>query len=278
MIVSDFEGLGYRGTTAVVTGGSSGMGDATVKILSELGAKVHVVDVQAPTAPHEAYYTTDLAEPAQVSATANALAGVGPIHFWFSCAGVSHTLGPVTCMLVNYVGARQLIEETLPSIADGAGIAIIASQAGNNWHMNMERNTELLAISDPVEARAWCEEHPDKILDGYSVSKEMLIVWALHGCVRLGEERRIRINCTAPCPTDTAFMKPTMEAIGKEFFERYPYPSLGRMATPEEQAWPLVLLNSRLNGTVSGCVLYTDQGFTGGMATGTLDLSKLMRG
>src|SRR5580658_132052 len=124
MIVSDFEGLGYRGTT--------GMGDATVKILSELGAKVHVVDVQAPTAPHEAYYTTDLAEPAQVSATANALAGVGPIHFWFSCAGVSHTLGPVTCMLVNYVGARQLIEETLLSIADGAGIAIIASQAGNN--------------------------------------------------------------------------------------------------------------------------------------------------
>jgi NAD(P)-dependent dehydrogenase (short-subunit alcohol dehydrogenase family) len=179
-------------------------------------------------------------------------------------------------MLVNYVGARQLIEEALPSIADGAGIAIISSQAGNNWQMNMERNTELLAISDPIDARAWCEGHPDKILDGYSVSKEMLIVWAMHECVRLGEERRIRINCTAPCPTDTAFMKPTMEAIGREFFEKYPYPSLGRMAMPDEQAWPLVLLNSPLNATVSGCVLYTDQGFTGGMATGTLDMSKLM--
>jgi hypothetical protein len=36
------------------------------------------------------------------------------------------------------------------------------------------------------------------------------------------------------------------------------------MATPEEQAWPLVLLNSPLNATVSGAVIYSDQGFSGG--------------
>ena len=48
------------------------------------------------------------------------------------------------------------------------------------------------------------------------------------------------------------------------------------MATAEEQAWPLVLLNSPLNAVVSGTVLYTDQGFTGGAATGSLDLTQLM--
>lgn len=274
--MGDFEGLGYRDATVVVTGGSSGMGDATVGILSDLGARVHVVDVQPPPAPHTAYHETDLSDPGAVSATAASLRDVGPIDFWFSCAGISHTFGPLQCMLVNYVGARQLVDETLPAIADGAGIAVISSQAGNGWQANLATNLELLAIDDPVEAKRWCEEHPDAIRDGYSVSKEMLIVWAMHSCIRLGEERRIRINCTAPCPTDTAFMGPTMEALGTEFFERYPYPSLGRMATPEEQAWPLVLLNSPLNATVSGGVLYTDQGFTGGAATGSLDLSGLM--
>ena len=274
--MSDFEGLGYRDTTVVVTGGSSGMGDATARILGDLGANVHVVDVQSPSVPHAAYYETDLSDPAQVSATAAKLRDVGAIQFWFSCAGISHTFGPLQCMLVNYVGARQLIDETLPAIADGAGIAVIASQAGNNFQANLDHNLKLLAMKDPVEARSWCEAHPELIRDGYSVSKDMLIVWAMHECIRLGEEHRIRVNCTAPCPTNTAFMKPTMEALGTEFFERYPYPSMGRMATPEEQAWPLVLLNSPLNVTVSGSVLYTDQGYTGGFVTGALDLSGMM--
>jgi NAD(P)-dependent dehydrogenase (short-subunit alcohol dehydrogenase family) len=42
------DGLGYGGSTAVVTGGSSGMGEATVRILSDLGAHVHVVDISEP--------------------------------------------------------------------------------------------------------------------------------------------------------------------------------------------------------------------------------------
>src|SRR5262245_54193101 len=107
--MSDFEGLGYRDTTVVVTGGSSGMGEATTRILGDLGARVHVVDIQAPAVPHTAYYETDLSDPAQVSATAARLRELEPIHFWFSCAGISHTFGPLKCMLVNYVGARQLV-------------------------------------------------------------------------------------------------------------------------------------------------------------------------
>ncbi len=274
--MGDLDGLGYRGTTVVLTGGSSGMGAASVRILSDLGARVHVVDVNEPAVPHAAFYRTDLADPGQVSATAETLRALGTIDFYFSCAGISHAFGPLACMLVNYVGARQLIDETLPAIADGAGIAIISSQAGMAWQGSLPSLLELLAIADPVEAKAWCEAHPEHIKDGYSVSKEMLIVWALHQAVPLGEQRHIRVNCTAPCPTDTAFMVPAKAALGEEFFEKYPYPTLGRMATPAEQGWPLVLLNSPLNAVVSGTVLYTDQGFSGGALTGSLDLAKVM--
>ncbi len=268
--------LGYTGKTVVLTGGSSGMGAAATQILGDLGARVHVVDLQAPTAPHASFHATDLADPDQVSATAARLRELGPIDFYFSCAGVSHTLGAMPCMLINYVGARQLIDETLPAIADGAGIAIIASQAGMSWQARLPQHLELLAIADPREAAAWCEERPDYVNDGYSTSKELLIVWAMHQGVPLGEQRHIRVNTTAPCPTTTAFMTPTMAELGEEFFAAYPYPTLGRMATAEEQAWPLVLLNSPLNAVVSGTLLYTDQGFTGGAVTGSLDLTALI--
>jgi len=274
--VENLDVLGYRGTKAVVTGCSSGMGEAAARILGDLGADVYAVDIKPPSIPHVAFYETDVSKPEQVSATAAALRASGPFDSLFNCAGISHTFGPMQCMLVNFIGPRQLTDELLPAIVDGGGIAIIASDAGMAWQQNLATNLELLAISDPTAAAEWCAARPDAIRDGYSVSKEMLIVWALHRSISLAEERRIRINCIAPCPTRTAFMDDAIASLGEEYFERYPYPLLGRMATPEEQGWPLVLLNSPLNAVVTGAVLYTDQGFAGGALTGSLDPSSIM--
>lgn len=277
MTNNNLEGLGYRGKTVVVTGAASGMGQATARILGELGARVHVVDMNEPSIPHETFHRTDLTQPDQVSKTAAALRDIAPIHFLFSCAGVPpHTVGPMVCMKVNYIGTRQLIDEVMPAIEDGGGIAIIASDAAMAWQRNLAQNLELLAISDPLEAARWCEANPDKLRDGYTVSKEMLTVWVQHRAVSLAKERGIRLNCTWPCPTSTAFIDGTAVAISKDFWEQYPYPLLGRMATPDEQAWPLVLLNSPLNNVVTGAVLYTNQGFAGGLYTGAMEASSLL--
>jgi NAD(P)-dependent dehydrogenase (short-subunit alcohol dehydrogenase family) len=176
-------------------------------------------------------------------------------------------------MLINYVGARQLIEAVLPSIADGGGIGIIASDAALGWQRNLALNLEFMAIADPVEARLFCENRPDILRDGYTSSKEMLFVWAQHRSVSLG--RGIRINCTGPCPTRTPFMDEMGKKLPDDFWEKFPYPLLGRPTTPDEQAWPLILLTSRLNAATTGAILYSDQGFAAGMLTAALDSSVL---
>lgn len=175
-------------------------------------------------------------------------------------------------MRVNYIGARLFVESLLPALEDGAGIALISSDAALGWQRNLAQSLEMLAISDPDEAYAWCEADPEKrVRDGYTSSKEMLVVWVQKAAVKLGLERRIRLNAIGPCPTRTAFMDAQEKLLPKGFLEKWPYPSLGRMATAEDQAWPLILLNSSLNATITGTFLYTDQGFASGVFTGAID-------
>jgi NAD(P)-dependent dehydrogenase (short-subunit alcohol dehydrogenase family) len=270
--MGDLDGLGYRGTTVVVTGGSSGMGEAAARILSDLGASVHVVDIQPPKVTNAGFHQCDLSDFDQVRATAAAFKSIAPIDFLFPCAGLPpHIGGPLYCMRVNYIGTRLFIEEMLPHLKDGAGIALISSDAAMAWQANLAQNLEMLAIADPDAAYAWCEADPDsRVRDGYSTSKEMLVVWVQHAAVKLGLERRIRLNAIGPCPTRTAFLDEQEKLMPQGYMEQWPYPSLGRMANAEDQAWPLVLLNSPLNAAVTGAFLYTDQGYSSGVFTGAL--------
>jgi len=64
--------------------------------------------------------------------------------------------------------------------------------------------------------------------------------------------------------------------MGEEYMHRFPKPLYGRNATAAEQAWPLVVLNSDVMNIVTGNVVWTDQGFWGGLMTGQIDVSILM--
>lgn len=266
------QGLGYKDKTVVVTGGASGMGEAAARILGELGAKVHIVDIQPPKVPHESFRQCDLSDFDQVRSVAAGLADVAPVDFVFPCAGLPpHVKGAMYCMRVNYIGTRLFVESLLPAVRDGAGIALISSDAAMGWQRNLAQSMEMLAISDPDEAYAWCEADPEtRVRDGYTSSKEMLVVWVQNKAVELGNTCRIRLNAIGPCPTKTAFVDASKDIMTDEFIAAWPFPSLGRMATAEEQAWPLILINSPLCGAVTGAFLYTDQGFASGVFTGAI--------
>jgi NAD(P)-dependent dehydrogenase (short-subunit alcohol dehydrogenase family) len=102
-----------------------------------------------------------------------------------------------------------------------------------------------------------------------------LFVWVSQRATSLAEERGIRLNCSAPGPTATPMVEEIASAIGYGAFDAYPHPVLGRMPTAEEQAWPLLLLNSPLNRVLTGTVVFADEGVSAGLLTGAVDLAEV---
>ena len=66
-------------------------------------------------------------------------------------------------------------------------------------------------------------------------------------------------------------MMPQFEAqVGADLINAFIGPSR-RRSTAEEQAWPLVFLNSPRSSYIAGEALHTDAGFLGAMVTGQIE-------
>lgn len=257
--------LGYAGRTVVVSGAASGMGAATARTLAELGAEVHALDLKPIDAPVRAAYEVDLRDPASIDAAVARLPG--RVDRLFHCAGLP---GPpfsnLDTMLVNFVGLRHLNEALVPRIPEGGAIAAITSVAGMGYRKNLEAVQALCETPDFAAGRAWCEAHPDEA-NGYLFSKQCIIWYTMRRAVEL-VERRIRMNCLSPSPTDTPMLSAFHAQASKEFIETHFLAPVGRNARPEEMAEPLILLNSDAARFVSGVNLFVDYGYLAAVEVG----------
>lgn len=79
-----------HGVSAIVTGGSSGLGAATVERLSEAGAAVVVLDRNAPADDARAvsFVHGDVVEPLDVIEAIGQAAAVAPLRVLVNCAGI----------------------------------------------------------------------------------------------------------------------------------------------------------------------------------------------
>jgi NAD(P)-dependent dehydrogenase (short-subunit alcohol dehydrogenase family) len=261
--------LRYEGKRVVVTGCASGMGAATAAILAELGADVVGLDVREPDGV-ATFIEVDLRSRESIDA---AVAAIGsPVDAVFSVAGLpGPPFSDVDTVLVNFVGARHLIESLVPVMPAGSAIACVASNAGLGWQEVVSELLEVTSTDTFEEAAAWCEANPDRIAGGYPISKQLINAWVASRAVDL-IAKGIRLNCTNPGPTDTAMMPSFEQQAGKEVIDAFVGPS-GRRSTAEEQAWPLVFLNSPRCSYVAGEALHTDAGFLGAMVTGRLEVN-----
>jgi NAD(P)-dependent dehydrogenase (short-subunit alcohol dehydrogenase family) len=265
---------GYEGSRVIVSGGGgAGMGAAAVRHLSDLGAEVHVIDLKEPPVKVASYQPVDLRDPAATAAAVEKIGG--SIDALFNCAGLPGSKFPdLDVMLVNLVGMRHLAELVSARMKPGAAIASISSTAGSGYLMNIGKWMPLVTTPGFEAAKAWCETHADEIAGGYGPSKEAIIIWTFWASFAMAE-KGIRVNCISPGPTDTPMMPDFEEFVGKEFMDSFPVP-LGRRSTADEQAWPLIFLNSKLASYITGENLITDGGTMGAVMTGCIDMSNMV--
>jgi NAD(P)-dependent dehydrogenase (short-subunit alcohol dehydrogenase family) len=262
--------LQYEGKRAVVTGHASGMGAAAAQILTDLGAEVIGLDVKPSDVGVAQSLEIDLRDKGSID---RAVAALGqPIDAVFSVAGLpGDPFSDLDTVLVNFVGARHLIESLVPSMPPGSAAACVASNAGLGWQQELADLLPAVSTDGFDAGKAWCEANPQKIATGYMPSKKLVNAWVAWRAASLLDQG-IRLNCTNPGPTDTPMM-PSFEAqAGKELIDAFIGPSQ-RRSTPEEQAWPLVFLNSPRCSYVAGEALHTDAGFLGAMVTGQIDIT-----
>lgn len=264
--------LGYKNKRVIVSGCFSGMGEATARRLLELGAEVHGFDFKETQLDLASFNQLDLRDPATIDA---AVANVGgKVDALFNCAGLPNTFPAMDVMKVNYAGTRHLTEQVLPLMTDGGAIASISSNGGMGWSRRIPVLMELVAVSGFDNIMKWSEEHPDVVGEGYAFSKEMIIVYTMLMSQRL-IKNGIRINCTMPGPTETPMTKHFDEASGKDIQDFFTQP-INRRSTPQEQADPLIFLNSDAASYMNGLVLPVDAGFMAGVATGQIDVAAMM--
>lgn len=265
--------LGYKDKRVIVTGCFSGMGNAVARILIDLGAEVHGFDYKDVDLPLASCTNVDLRS--RESIEAGVASVKGKIDSLFNCAGLagSGSFPPLDTFTVNFIGNRHLTEQVIPRMEGKGSICAIASTAGMGWFPKLEKIMPLLHTTDWDGARKWAQDNADLVDEGYAFSKEALIAYTQFRAASLIKQG-IRFNCTMPQPTATPMMNDFEDKSGSAVIGVFAEP-LGRYSTPEEQAGPVVLLNSDLATIVNGVALPVDGGFTGGVMTGQVDLSKL---
>lgn len=253
--------LGYEGKHAVVTGAASGMGAATAALLVDLGARVTAMDVKPVETAGVVSVTVDLLDKDSIAAAVAAVDG--PVDALFSVAGLpGPPFSDLETTTVNFIGARLLMESLASTMPAGAAIVAVASNAGLGWQNEYEALRPLVETPGFDEAVAWIEANPDPMAAnmGYLYSKKLMNAWVWWRAPSMLAEQGIRLNNSNPGPTQTAMMPAFEDFAGKEMIDAFMGPS-GRRSSAEEQAWPLLFLNSPRSSYIAGESLHVDAAF-----------------
>lgn len=264
--------FGYTGKRVVVTGAATGVGAGLIEVLAELdAAHVTVLDIKAPTGPHDTFIETNLSDPTAVDAAIAAIDG--EVHALFNNAGVADTMPPRMVIAVNYLALRRLSEGLLEQIPDGGAIVNTASTAGGQWQAHLPQITEVLDLDDWEKTLAWCDAHLGELgAMPYFFSKELVQVYTMRSS-RPTIRRGVRTNSVCPSPIDTPLLKDFRETMTSKLIDWNVSETNGRLVTPREVAMVLAFLGSDAAGYVNGVNLLVDAGFTAAMTTNQVDFS-----
>lgn len=264
--------LGYRGKRVVIMGCYSGTGKACAEHLVALGAEVHGADIRPSPVDLASFTPVDLKDPAAIDAGIAAIGG--DIDALFNVSGLPQTFPGEDVVTVNFLGLRRWSEQWIERMRPGGAIVTVSSLAGQKYLSRQPLLREFMDIADFGDARQWYSDNRERAGDPYSFAKEAINTWTQQRAIAL-VDKDIRINCTMPSPIDTPMLNDFRQVAGDAVLDAFAR-AKGRFSTAEEQALPLILLNSDAARFISGVCLPVDAGLTGGVLTGVLDMQKMI--
>ncbi len=237
--------------TILVTGGASGLGAACVRLLTQAGAQVSILDLNAEAGEALAtelgsttrFIKTNVTDEVDVQ---NAIKGIidafGAIHGAISCAGIApaervvskrgvHSLATFTKVLnINLIGTFNVIRL--------AAEAMVENQPSAGGERGVIINTASIAAFDGQIGQA-----------AYSASKGGIVGMTLPIARELARYG-IRVMTIAPGIFDTPLMVSIPESARDSLAQQVPFPP--RLGRPEEYAALAkhIMENEMLNGEV----------------------------
>ncbi len=237
-----------EGTSALIAGGASGLGEATARTLVEAGATVTLADLNAEKGEGLAaelggaarFVETDVTDPDAVSAAVAAATGEGELRISVCCAGVgwaervAHKGGPhnpeifAKVIAVNLIGTFNVLSQ--------ASAAMGANEPDAEGERGVCVNTASIAAFDGQIGQI-----------AYSASKGGVVGMTLPAARDLAG-RGIRVVTIAPGLMDTPMLAALPEEHRQALGAGIPFPS--RLGRPGEYARLVadIVGNTMLNG------------------------------
>jgi len=240
----------FEGRTALVTGGSRGIGLGIAESLVKRGAKV-VLTARKPEALAEAVESLGGSDVAvavagnagdaehRATAVRTAVETFGSLDMLVGNVGINPVYGPM--MDLDLGAFRKILDTNVVASLD------LVQQAWRAWMS--EHGGSVLFVASVAGLRS------SPMIGGYGVSKAAVINLTTQLAVEMGP--KVRVNAVAPAVVKTRFAEALYEGREAEVAASYP---VGRLGVPEDIGEAAAYLLGDGAGWVTGHTLVLDGG------------------